>query len=461
MTSYVSDVVGRGRGAGAPRAPTPAGRGPNRRGAREGASRSRKAGVMMLATILLPLFTDIVSAFSSHHGSLTNLPTLTRTLPLLRSARDVAFHGSSAPKCFLKSSGDDDDTSVAETSNAHDVSSSHAYFDSLLSQFQGDFDNYNQVVRDRRHGLTPGEGGGHEHIHCTIVPCPFHGKAIYGDDDMQTPRPQWVLAAFYFNGNPLQIFRFRVYQLIPPPSNESPVVRMKLHTLQSDLEKQLRRSSDQPCTWWKEIWYGWRERNNSGPERDRIAGTELDQWDEFQSVGVAAMVSPLKDCDVLWDPIFDASKHGYLYEDEYAGSTNHPPPSGQSHHATMEAGTKGAIVDSISMIPGQRILIKDELSLWQDEFWINDRGYDPDATTEEGGSLPFIYGNQRGIPYKLQKVSNIQHVVQFAMTDEGVGESLVLDRTTADLDLEWTLGEGYRTPDLYKEKLKAVDKELG
>jgi hypothetical protein len=83
----------------------------------------------------------------------------------------------------------------------------------------------------------------------------------------------------------------------------------------------------------------------------------------------------------------------------------------------MEAGSKGAIVDSISLIPGKRILIKDELSLWKNEFWINDRGYDPDAVAEEEvevdesrngvGIMPFVYGNRRGIPYKLERVSCI------------------------------------------------------
>ena len=39
----------------------------------------------------------------------------------------------------------------------------------LLSRFQGDFDNYNQVYKDRSLGLTPREGGGHEHFHCTLI----------------------------------------------------------------------------------------------------------------------------------------------------------------------------------------------------------------------------------------------------------------------------------------------------
>jgi hypothetical protein len=40
----------------------------------------------------------------------------------------------------------------------------------LSDWFQGDFDNYAQVVEDRKQKLEPREGGGHEHFHCTLVP---------------------------------------------------------------------------------------------------------------------------------------------------------------------------------------------------------------------------------------------------------------------------------------------------
>ena len=113
------------------------------------------------------------------------------------------------------------------------------------------------------------------------------------------------------------------------------------------------------------------------------------------------------------------------------------------------------------MIPGKRILIKDELSLWKDEFWINDRGYDPDAkdsdtTTEKQEtdsnktgnetSMPFVYGNRRGVPYKLQRVSNFR-----------VDTSLGIERVSAKSDLEWTLGEDYRTSDLFEKKMQHIE----
>jgi len=432
---------------------------------------------MRLILITLALFSDInnngvtVSAFSRTHHHHSIVPSSLydsckhqiQPPPFRRKNTNCHHSGRLRLKC-TQALSDNGDTDLAVTSNANDVSK---YFNYLRSQFQGDFDNYNQVVQDRRHGLTPGEGGGHENIHCTLVPCPQY-DTIIGD------QKRWILAAFYFNGNPRQIFRFRVYQLIPPSSNELSV-RMKLHTLLPELEQQLRQCSDQPCMWWKEVWNVWCKSNKGK--------VDAEEWNEFQTVGVPAMVSPLEGCDVLWDPNWDPSKHSYLYTDEYgdsprapAASTQPELPPGQSCHAIMEAGSKGAIVDSVSMIPGKRLLIKDELSLWNDEFWINDRGYDPDVVLEEkelgdimkGNSdgMPFVYGNRRGVPYKLQKVSDFSswndtgNLEQPSPDIADIESSLTLERVIANDDLKWTLGEEYRTLDLYQKKMQAVDKAL-
>ncbi|KAL7548455.1 hypothetical protein ACHAWF_011742 [Thalassiosira exigua] len=330
------------------------------------------------------------------------------------------------------------------------------YYSYLLSQFQGDFDNYDQVVNDRRHGLTPGEGGGHEHIHCTLVPFPLSN--ITGDD--QSERSQWVLAAFYFNGDPSRIFRFRAYQLSSPSFDET-MVRMKLHTLRPHLEQRLRQCPD-PCAWWNESCNVWCEQI----ETQNKVEVDEERWFSFRSAGVSTLVHPLEGCDVLWNPNWDPSKHSYLYVNEYDGispertsSVHHPSltkpvlPIGRSCQATMEAGSKGAIVDSVSLIPGKRILIKDELSLWEDEFWINDRGYDPDAalSDETKGDMPFVYGNRRGVPYKLRRVTEI-------LPD--VIPQHLLKRTFVNSDLEWTLGEDYRTIEFYQGKMDAVDVTL-
>ena len=257
-----------------------------------------------------------------------------------------------------------------------------SYYECLVKRFQGDFDNYNQVVEDRRRGLLPAEGGGHEHIHCTLVPCPKLGQIEGSSLDEE----QWVIAAFYLNGNPKQIFRFRMYRMIPPQnanagSESMKSVRLKLHTLDPELDQCLRGCSEEPWTWWNAAYSVWSDIDRPGA--DNNASVEPVQWQKFQSEGIFDMVSQLKGCDVIWDPNWNPSNHSYLYQDEYdesATPSDEMQPK-EAFHATMEAGPDGVIVDSISMIPGKRILIKDELSLWENEFWINDRGYDPDADT--------------------------------------------------------------------------------
>ena len=336
-------------------------------------------------------------------------------------------------------------TARGDDSNDSDTSCGE-YFRRLASTFQGDFDNYNQVVLDRQHGLTPGAGGGHEHIHCTLVPCPDFGDA---DDALEehTRRSRWILAAFYFNGNPQQIFRFRAYQLCAPdPEEVNAVVRMKLNTLSPVLEQALRKRSEDPCSWWRTAWEVW-----SGEERNEIHENGIHSWSQFQRSGISSLVSPLDGCDVLWEEDWDAAKHSYLLVNEYDSDEANEIPSccGTSFHATMEAGSDGAIVDSISMIPGQRILIKDELSLWENEFWINDRGYDPDAETDstnENQDMPFVYGNRRGVPYKLKRVSHL--------VSKAGAELQVAPKESGEL--QWTLGGPYRTPGEYEAKLKAI-----
>eukprot|EP01082_Thalassiosira_pseudonana_P001748 g532.t1 g532 contig10:238251-239432(+) len=360
-----------------------------------------------------------------------------------------------------------------ETDSASDGTSS--YYQRLLQNFQGDFDNYNQVIRDRQHGLTSGEGGGHEHIHCVLVPCPTDptDPIKSHDDDQTNSQSKWVLAAFYFNGNPRQIFRFRMYRLVPSNlqnKQSTGTVRMILHTLSSEVEQQLRQCSDQPEVWWREVWSVWKQLNGNNEHLDAESPLHPDEWNQFLLAGIESMVSILKGCDVLWDPHWSPSKHQYLYNDEYdaaisarqsLNTTNLPSTFAldEAYHATMEAGTKGAIVDSISLIPGKRILIKDELSLWEEEFWINDRGYDPDAIVKEGHTanddsegLPFVYGNRRLVPYKLARVSRMS-------TTCGGGVNLI--RSVVNSELEWTLGDEYRTAELYQEKLSAVDVAFG
>ena len=104
-----------------------------------------------------------------------------------------------------------------------------------------------------------------------------------------------------------------------------------------------------------------------------------------------------------------------------------------------------AIVDS-QMMPGEKILIRDQLSLWSNEFWIHDRGYNP-------STMEFIYGNQKGIPYQLERVTRISRDDAEAIDEQGADR---YDRDVVDNQLAWTLGPNYRTEAEYKDKLAGM-----
>ena len=246
----------------------------------------------------------------------------------------------------------------------------YANLEGLLDTFCGDFDNYQQVCRDREDGLLPREGGGHEHMHCTLIPVKDSSR----------------LAAFYFDGNPQRIFRFRYYEVMDDGT-------MQLNMLHPDLEQQLRQEENP--TMWPEI---------------------------FRSFEASSKVSLLDKCDVRWSDQMDPVQHKYA-KDAY--------PDRKGFHAVMVYGQ--AILNS-TMIPGAQILVKDQLSLWDNEFWIHDRGFH----LETG---EFIYGNQRGIPYQLERVTRINNQ-----------NERIIERP----DLQWTLGSEWRTEDEYQEKLKPI-----
>lgn len=251
----------------------------------------------------------------------------------------------------------------------------------LKHRFQGDFDNYEQVVEDRIQGLLPREGGGHENIHCSLIPVA---------DDAR-------LAAFYFDGTPKAIFRFRYYKLVPASQENSTgsAVDTVLYTLNPELEMKLRQCADRPLEW---------------PEI-------------FSSFDSTDRVRLLPRCDVRWSWDMDPVLHAYAAENKDA--------NGDGIHAVMVHGQ--ALVDS-QMIPGQKILIKDQLSLWNDALWIHDRGFNPDTGD-------FIYGNQRDIPYRLQRVAEFD--------DDGT-------RSIVQTKLAWTLGSEYRSPMEYQSRLDAM-----
>ncbi len=283
----------------------------------------------------------------------------------------------------------DDSSTAMETKTEEDLE----LWNALLDRFQGDFDNYDQVVEDRKNGLAPKEGGGHEHIHCTLLPLPsFEGEK---------ENVARIVAIFYFNGMPQRIFRLRLYTLFPEKNKNG--VHMILATFQSSLESALKQK---PLHQWMSI---------------------LEKQYQIQNRSWDNLCVTLPKCDVLWKNESDPQQHSYAIQ-------NNPE---NAFHALMCAGPKGTVVPS-QMAPGSYINIRDELSLWQNDLWINDRGLDPHDSTK------FIYGNQRGIPYKLKRVTN------------NIDFHLGKPRKIHDPRLWWTLGPDYRTESFYQQKMDVI-----
>ena len=53
----------------------------------------------------------------------------------------------------------------------------------------------------------------------------------------------------------------------------------------------------------------------------------------------------------------------------------------------------------VSERSGSRIVVRDDVALWPDALWVNDRGHD--AATGE-----YVYGNIHEVPYKLARVAD-------------------------------------------------------
>ncbi len=285
--------------------------------------------------------------------------------------------------------------------------------DSLLSWFQGDFDNYRQVVLDRQAGLLPRELGGHEHIHCSLIPVTYTTR----------------LAAFYFDGSPNAIFRFRFYRL--ETTTDGATVDTVLYTLSNELESKLRACAD--VMQWPNIWTS-HVMDPRFDINDTTSGTDEDVVERaIQSSSIVI----LPNCEVRWSRERDDIQHSYV--DDFINSNhnhkNHPLSSGL--HAIMVHGS--ALVDS-QMMPGQKILIQDQLSLWENQLWIHDRGYNPDTGA-------FIYGNQKGIPYRMQRVTNVEVVVNDPQQQ---------CRSITDVELAWTLGNDYRTLAEYEANMQRI-----
>ncbi len=410
--------------------------------------------LMMIATSNVSTIIQMVHSFSINQ-SFTNTQTnrLTATTKALRQHQhqhqhrpyhhirsQLLVHAADQERIHDSTSSTSSNTSYQKNNQDHHDES---FLTNLLSRFQGDFDNYKQVYQDRQNGMLPKKGGGHEHFHVTLLPLNTNilpmelfetgsKDSNMSDDDgnsdsHQTKRKGAVLASYYFNGIPSKIFRLRLYTLIENDIG----VDMKLYTLNPKLEGLLRQNSGKgssSLTSWIELIQNHSHQCDDEGKHD----TDLNNF-----------CTELKRCDILWTKLPDPIRHSYFDGNTQNGNEENRrvqevDPSNAFHAIMVNDHDIGGVLLDSQMIPGLELRIQDELSLWEDELWVNDRGHNA-----ETGAM--VYGNYLGVPYKMKRVASLQ------AKDNGFCREIV------DPSLGWTLGSQYRTEEEYELKMKDVE----
>ena len=228
--------------------------------------------------------------------------------------------------------------------------------ESFLEHFQGHFDNLEQVRVNEAAGLTPREGGGHEHIHCVLravhidLAAPARGASPLALRrgllrDAVGSSTQHVLASYYFNGQPEMIFRQRLYALDAVRNDEQfgDCVRMSIFRLRDSTAQQV------PAA---------------------LSGSVT-----FSAADVSGELH-VPGADVFW------RRRGERFE---------------GHMRT-------SAIKVISERSGREMIVRDDVVLWPDALWVNDRG--SDAETGE-----YVYGNIHDVPYKMRRVPDTHWTV--------------------------------------------------
>ena len=153
-------------------------------------------------------------------------------------------------------------------------------------------------------------------------------------------QPELLIAQYYFDNDTSKTFRFRYYEF---PTEES-------------------------CPWWQR-----------GKVKMRIHRPLLTTEIKLKAISynitsylpvLESEFEPLRGCDVIWQKFpWQNAYHGKLEND---------------------VCTVCSLRD-----PTIQLIVKDDLKLWMNELWINDRVYD-----KQGNQL---IGNSDGIPYKMKK----------------------------------------------------------
>lgn len=198
----------------------------------------------------------------------------------------------------------------------------------------GKYDNKIQADNDFLNGKPTAKDGGHEYVEASIT------KYNMQDHTSQSN----LVASYWFGNDPEKVpFRFRLYQLETDCSGEYIAV-MKLY-----------------------------KPTDATNEKLKSVSFDLDKYlpsiDDFEL---------LTGCDVGWS-------------DELSFNGNTAPCY------------KGVLVHGSCTVcsqndPNLELIIKDELYLWDNTLWINDRVY------TKAGQL--IIGNTEGVPYKMVKNSD-------------------------------------------------------
>ena len=274
----------------------------------------------------------------------------------------------------------------------------------LLDYFIGDFDNYEQVLQDRAKGMEPREGGGHEHIHCAVRRIDSYLTTEQLDPLKDYERNSQsmssganipsLLAFYYFNGNPQNLFRARCYTLHDGIGED---VQMRLWKLTPPVVDSAIAAA------------------SGGIDAMMTAAVaKLGEADSRAAEEVTfAPHRELRGCEVCWR----LSPTGRPMVNHDLGADR---DSSDSSVGVLEATMKdgGCTVES-ERSPGQWIRVEDELQLTEHRLLINDRGFDL-----ESGAI--VYGNHRGVPYDMKRVTG--------------------EPSEGETDLRWTLGMGLSPP---------------
>jgi hypothetical protein len=187
----------------------------------------------------------------------------------------------------------------------------------FIHHFQGEFDNFEQISEQRAAGIFPREGGGHEHIHCSLTAL---------QDDM-------LFARYYFNGNPAVVFRSRLYRVVASDASDRGIVEMRIFRFYEETERRLKASNYDISSieWSDEDMYDW-----------------------------------LQGCEVFWE----------RYEPPAGGDDRAARELGISSGARFVGYMKGGGCELYSREIAGRIRVMDDLLLTAEDLWVSDRGFD-------------------------------------------------------------------------------------